>query len=601
MRTRDIFRLVPRAWPFIRPYKRHLLYLLLVMLPGLPGGLFAIYITRVFFDAVGHGQALTPVEAWMLHLPASASREAILWRACLISGLVALVAIPYGLAVIAYAVWILQRTANRFRVDLYGRLQELSVRFHSEEKIGDAIFRMFQDSAAIPQVIYGLVISPLRTLPVAAANLIELVLFDYRMAAVAALAVPANLALAWAFAAPLRRAFRAEREAMAAATSRIEETLASIRAVKAFGCESTETELYARDNWNAFLAARRARMTLVMYRLCLNTVRGLAFIAALYLGAREVLGGGYAGAAHAAVSLGLFQGSLGVLAVATGRQRWLADLWGSLQDVGIAVARVLEMMAKIPEERVRSGDLIPKAPHASIAFERVTFSYDGRAPVLDEASFEALAGEVTALVGPSGSGKSTVIALLLRFFDPASGRISLDGKDACEFDVHAWRRMIAVALQENPLFTATLRDNILYGRPEATAEQVARAVGRAGLDDFVRSLPAGLDTMLGEKGAKLSTGQAQRIGLARAFLKDSPILVLDEPTSALDSAAEESMMLAVRDWLAEAPGRRIALLATHRLSTATHADRVYRLERGGIGQANPRELNSAPIDEARDA
>ena len=181
------------------------------------------------------------------------------------------------------------------------------------------------------------------------------------------------------------------------------------------------------------------------------------------------------------------------------------------------------------------------------------------------------------MVGPSGSGKTTLIALLLRFFDPAAGRILLDGRDIREFDLTEWRRMIAVGLQNNPLLTGTLRDNAAYGRPDASIEEIRAALGRAALGDFVDSLPAGLNTVLGERGAKLSAGQAQRIGVARALLRDAPILLLDEPSSALDIASEERLMRGVRSWLAERPGQRLAIMMTHRRTAAAWADRVYSI------------------------
>ena len=350
----------------------------------------------------------------------------------------------------------------------------------------------------------------------------------------------------------LRAAFIGEREATALATTRIEETLASIRTVKAFGTEAREAENYARDNWNAFLAGRRARLMLARYRVMTNTVRGLAYVAALYVGATEVMAGGTAGLAHVAVSLGLFQGSLALVGRVSARTRNLTDLWGSMQDVVVAMSRVLEMLGQTPEHSVSSGHAIPPASATALAFDDVTFGYDPRSPVLAGVSLEARVGEITAIAGPSGSGKSTIISLIVRFFDPSAGRILLDAEPIESFDLPAWRGMLSVALQENPLFTASIRDNVAYGRPDASTAEVAEAIHRAGLGDFVRSLPAGLDTMLGEKGSKFSAGQAQRLGLARAILRNAPILLLDEPTSALDVASEEAVMLGLRDWVNEA-------------------------------------------------
>jgi subfamily B ATP-binding cassette protein MsbA len=591
LRSRDIFRLAPRVWPFIRPFKRHLLYLALAVIPGLPGGLFALALLGVFFDTVGQGKPLNPFQAWMLHVPMTADRYLILWHACIFTGVMMIVTIPYAIALLAYGIWILQRMTNRFRVDLYARLQELSLRFHSEEKIGDAIFRMFQDSAAIPHVINGLIIQPLHVVPLVLVNIAVLAAFDYHVAAIAVALIPADLIVAALFAQPLRRAFLAERVATAEATTRIEETLASIKAVKAFGREASESELYARDNWESFMAARRARMLFVIYRVIISTLRSLAYVGVIYFGALQVLHGGAAGAIRAAFSLGVFQGALWIFGGMSSRVRHLTQMWGMLQDVGVALARVFEMMAKLPEEKVRGGSVTPSAPASEVAFGDVTFSYDARSRVLSAVSFHAKVGDITAIAGPSGSGKSTLIALMLRFFDPVEGHIVLDNHDIRDLQLEDYRRMISVALQENPLFTATLRDNVVYGRIDASEEEVLHAIARAGLAEFVRSLPAGLDTVLGEKGAKLSTGQAQRIGLARAFLRNAPILILDEPTSALDSVTENLVMRGIRDWIDERPRERIVLLATHRRSTAKLADRIYQITAGRVVEADEKAFD----------
>jgi len=601
LRSRDVFRLVARAWPFIRPYRRHLVYLFLATLPALLGGLLALNLIRVFFDVVGHGAALTPLQAWMLRVPLHADRRIVLIHACIVGG----VASVAGLAVIGlllgYAVWILQRISNLFRVNLYTRMQELSVRFHSEEKIGDAIFRMFQDSAAIPGVINGLIVQPLIIVPAATASILYLLWYDYRMALIAALLIPANFLLAWMFADSMRAGFIAERETTAHATTRIEETLASIKTVKAFGTEAREAETYACDNWAAFIAARRARLMLARYRVMTNTVRGLAYVAALYFGATEVMAGGTAGLGHVAVSLGLFQGSLALVAGASARMRNLTNHWGSMQDVVVAISRVLEMLRLTPEQGVSGGRVIPPKSAALLTFDHVTFGYDPRTPVLSGVNLEARVGEITAIAGPSGSGKSTIISLIVRFFDPTAGRILLDAEPIRDFDLPAWRGMLSVALQENPLFTATLRDNLAYGRPNASTSEVAEAIRRAGLGDFVRSLPSGLDTMLGEKGSKLSAGQAQRLGLARAILRDAPILLLDEPTSSLDVATEDAVMRGLRDWVNEAPGRRMAIIATHRRTTASRADRIYHLAAGRLVAAAGSALDDGPVREVSNA
>jgi ABC-type multidrug transport system fused ATPase/permease subunit len=269
--------------------------------------------------------------------------------------------------------------------------------------------------------------------------------------------------------------------------------------------------------------------------------------------------------------------------------------------VVVAISRVLEMLGQTPEQSVRSGRGLPPKSATTLRFDQVTFGYDPRTPVLSGVNLEARVGEITAIAGPSGSGKSTIISLIVRFFDPAGGRILLDAEPIDDFELPAWRGMLSVALQENPLFSATLQDNVAYGRPDASRAEVVEAIRRAGLGDFVRSLPAGLDTMLGEKGSKLSAGQAQRIGLARAILRDAPILLLDEPTSSLDVATEDTVMRGLRDWVNEDPRQRMVILATHRRTTASRADRTYQLAAGRLVAADGSALDDIQVREVSNA
>lgn len=583
LRSSDVLRLLPRIWPFVRPFRRHLLYLLLLALPSLFGGLLALMLSRILFDVVLGGKALTPAQAALLRLPLNAQRDAVFHEFGKLA-LMLLVLVPLAMVLFVYAVWIVQHVTNLFRVNLYAHLQEMSISFHSEEKIGDAIFRMFQDSAALPSVIGGLIIVPLTSLPAAMGSVIWLAIFDYRMAAIAAVLIPANFIVAASYGKKLRDAFRAERETAANATTRIEETLASIKAVKAYGRETSETEIYARDNWTSFLAARRARLLIASYRVWTNSMRALAITVAIYFGAMRLLDGGRSGAAHAAETLGLLLGTLWVLAGFSRRTRDLTDIWASLQDVVTAIARVLEMLER-PVEAKNTGGTLPGPVRRGLAFKNASFGYDPNRTVVSAAELVARTGEITAIVGPSGAGKSTIVALILRLLDPTSGNITLDDQDIQTLDLAAYRAIFAVGLQENPIFTASLRENLAYGCADARPERIARAIERAGLSDFVASLPAGLDTMLGEKGSKVSAGQAQRIGLARAFLRDAPILVLDEPTSALQPAIEAHVMRAIRGWTEERPHERLALIVTHRATTAATADRVYRIADGRVTPA----------------
>ena len=585
LRSRDVLRLLRLCWPFIKPYRRDLGRLILMLLPAAAAGIFGLVLIRVFFDVIGNGHPLTHYEAWLLRLPLNASRQSVLMRTCIVGGAAALLGLPCAMFAFGYAVWLLQKISNLFRVSLYAQLQELSLNFHSEEKIGDAIFRMFQDSAGVPEIINGLLMQPLVALPVAVANLGWLLIFNGSMALIALFLIPIEFALASAFSEPLRRAFLDAREVSAQAITRIEETLASIKAVKAFTRESHEATIYADENWASLMAERKARMLLVVYRLLLSFVRGLGYLAVLYLGAREVLGGYSGGLSGSAISLGLFQGTVVAFNRIGGSSHDLASAWGNLLDVGVGLARVFEILRQhtmmVVGRHLNNGYEQPPPLRRGITFDRVSFGYMNSSTVLSNVDLEARAGELTAIVGPSGTGKSTLIALLLRFYDPVDGRVLLDGRDLRDFELESWRRMIAVALQNNPLLSGTLLANLTYGQSSASDEAIDSVLERTGLAEFVDTLPAGLKTWIGERGTKLSAGQAQRISVARALLRNAPILLLDEPTSALDTANEERLMRGVRAWLAEGRGHRMAIITTHQRSAAAWADRVYRIADGG--------------------
>jgi ATP-binding cassette, subfamily B, bacterial len=601
LRSRDIFGLLSRSWPFTRPYRRDLVCLFLMLLPGAAAGLFSLMMIRIFFDVIGNGRPLTAHEAWLLSLPLSATRQMVLARACLVGGAAALAALPYVLFVFGYTVWILQKISNLFRVNLFAQLQELSLSFHSQEKIGDAIFRMFQDSAGIPHVINGLLLQPLRLVPIAIANLGWLIIFNYTMALIALILLPAEFVLAWTFSASLRNAFLRARETSALATTRIEETLASIKAVKSFGRENYEAAVYADESWAALLAERTARMRWLTYCVLSNFLGGLAYLTVIYIGARQVVTSHAIGIASSALSLGLFQATVLSFSRIAGSAHELGTMWGSLQDVGVGFARVFQILGQ-QSERVTAAQHLnrrkasPSSIRRTVAFEGVSFGYGSGVSVLNGVDFEARAGELTVVMGPSGTGKSTMIALLLRFFEPGSGRILLDGSDIREFELDAWRQMVAVALQNNPLLTGTLHENVAYGRADATLAEVRSALDKVALGDYLDSLPAGLNTMLGEKGANLSTGQAQRIAVARALLRDAPILLLDEPSSALDVTNEERVMRTIRGWLAEQSRRRLAIMMTHRRTAAAWADRVYTVRDGSLIEERHRADLESPMD-----
>jgi ABC-type multidrug transport system fused ATPase/permease subunit len=256
----------------------------------------------------------------------------------------------------------------------------------------------------------------------------------------------------------------------------------------------------------------------------------------------------------------------------------LFELWGRMQDVAIGLDRVLEMLDYEPEVKDAADAIDMPAFKRAIELDCVSFSYDRTRPTLEQVSLRAEPGTITAIVGPTGSGKSTLMALVLRLYDPDSGAIRIDGVDLRKLKVESLRNNVAIALQENMLFGTTIRENIRYARPSASDQDVREAARVAAADEFIEKLPQGYDTLLGERGQKLSTGQRQRLSIARALLKDTPILILDEPTAALDAQTE----LRVLDNLAKWGKGRAVFLITHRLSTIRRADQVAFLREGRL-------------------
>jgi ABC-type multidrug transport system fused ATPase/permease subunit len=265
--------------------------------------------------------------------------------------------------------------------------------------------------------------------------------------------------------------------------------------------------------------------------------------------------------------------------------RAIATLWGRAQDMVIGLDRVFETLDRVPEVHDAPDATPLPAFSRAVELRGVTFAYGDGPPAVHGVDLVARAGEVLAIVGPTGAGKSTILGLVARFFDPDAGAVLVDGHDLRRSTVRSTRQQVAIALQEHVLFAASVRENLLYGRPGASDADIRTAAALACADEFIVALPDGYDTLIGERGAKLSTGQRQRIGIARALLKDAPILLLDEPTAALDPETELRLVDNLRAW---STGRCV-ILVTHRLSAVRRADRVVFLERGRVLEAGRHE------------
>jgi ABC-type multidrug transport system fused ATPase/permease subunit len=598
---RLIIGLLARCLHLLRPVGWHLALLFLgfsaLALIFVPVG---ILLMDTFWTRVLQGAALTQPQATLLWLDPAVfveggplgpdARREVLLRSIVLGVGFGVGAAPCAFGLYYYRIWILQRVNQVLRLRMMERLQRLSLRFHAESKIGDAIYRMYQDSAMVTQLIDVLIIAPIGMLGRFLFGVVVVAFFDPWLALILAALWPPLLLAGYWFSQRLRVRFRAAREANSALTSRIQETLQGIKVIKAYGAESIEQARFEADSRAAFDAAFGARGLLAVFVVLLFWLAASAIVAATGVAVLKAVNrdGVFVAALGFSIwTLGLFNYFKVRFSDATSQLRQLFRTWGRTQDIAIGLDRVFELLDLEPEIQ-DAPDAVPlETVREGVQYREVCFRYQPDRPALESVSFEARLGTISAIVGPTGSGKTTLMALLLRLFDPQEGVIEIDRLDIRKLQVASLRESVAVALQENLLFGTTVRENIRYAVADAGDAQVREAARVAGADEFIARLPGGYDTLLGERGTKISTGQRQRLSIARAILKDPPILILDEPTASLDAETE----LRVMDNLAKWGEERLIFLITHRLSTIRRADQILVLKDGSIAeQGSHREL-----------
>ncbi len=460
----------------------------------------------------------------------------------------------------------------RLRTALYAALQALPLKFHDSRRSSDSAFRVAYDSQSI-QTIYNkgfaTVFQSVVTLLWAVAVMLWI---DWRLTLVSVAVLPFVLWAIWFFADRVRKQSTSIQETESDLLSLTQEGLGAIRMVQAFSREDYEIRQFRRKAMRSFGANMNLNLTSVTSALIIGTLMA-AGTAGLYgFGAWQVLGGAP---------------TLGDLLVFTSYLMMLYQPLEQLSYTAWALEGAAAGMQRCYEVLDRQND-VPEMPGArklaasrgEIRFEAVNFSYDGNRNILQDIDLLVATGQTVGIVGGTGNGKSTLLSLVPRFYDPSAGRILIDGQPLQELTKKSLRGQISIVLQDTLLFSTTIRENIAYGRPSASFPEIEEAAKRAQALDFIRQLPHGFDSQVGERGSQLSVGQRQRIGIARAFLKNAPILLLDEPTSALDPTTERAIM----DALEELMRGRTTLMVTHRLGTVHHFDRILVLDGGRIAE-----------------
>ncbi len=525
--------------------------------------------------ALGDASVPTPLSNSLAALRLELNSVNLVILAALCS--LALFALSSALNVALSVCWTIsgQRMVFELAADTYERLQRLSLLFHHRRNLGDSLGRVTEDAWCV-STLTSLLMSPVQQVCTLVAIGTVAFSLDPLLALLSFIVAPFLAASSLFFGKRMKKKSRQSREAESRLVSFVFQTLGAIPVVQAFGAERRNDARFHDLSDDCVAVSQRAALVSSSYSLINGLVITLGTALVLYVGGLRVLAG--------AMTLGSLLVFLSYVRTLQGVSRSFFQIYAKLKSAEARMDRVLEIL--------ESDDDVPEHPNSIpvpdggsrrglVRFEAVTFGYEDHRPVLTDITLEALPGETIALVGPTGSGKTTLASLIPRFFDPWEGTITLEGVDVRELKLSSLRSEVALVLQEPFLLPLTVAENIAYGRPQASLDDIVEAAVAARADDFIRRLPEGYQTVLAEGAADLSGGQRQRLAIARAILKDSRVLILDEPTSALDVGTEKLLLEALEQLM---KGRTTFIIA-HRLSTVRRADRIVVLRDGRIEQA----------------
>ena len=483
--------------------------------------------------------------------------------------------------VLAVATWfrfyLMMSTGERVIADLrravYNHVLSLSPAYFDSARTGEIVSRLTNDTTQLQQVIGFGISMFLRNALMSIGAVVLLFVASVKLAALIVLGIPATVVPILVIGRRVRRLSRDNQDRVADVSAHVDESIHEIRTVQAYVHEQADREAFGRAT-DAALDVGVLRVRVKAWLIALVMLIGFCAVGLiLWIGGQDVLAGRMtAGELSAFVFYAVL--------VATGAAT-ISEVWGEIQRAAGATERLMELLETRPEVAVPTAPLpLPARVAGTVRFDAVSFAYPGRPDVsaLASVSFAVSPGEHVALVGPSGAGKSTLFALLLRFYDPQSGSITIDGVNLAHCDPREVRRQVALVPQDPVIFAASVADNVRYGRPDASMEQVRAACAAAYALEFIERLPSGMDSDLGERGVKLSGGQRQRISIARGLLADRPILLLDEATSSLDAESERVVQMA----LARLMHGRTTLIIAHRLATVQNADRILVMDHGRI-------------------
>jgi ATP-binding cassette subfamily B protein len=456
------------------------------------------------------------------------------------------------------------------RVALFRHIQRLSLTYHDARRIGDMTTRVTRDAEAVRDLVGGSLLQWIVALTGVLSTLGVMAYMDWRLSLIGIMTVAVLYPIEWRLRGRIQQSSRRKREREVELSSVTQETMSALRLVKAFGREQYQADQFGQQGSESVRAGVETARLEAQYVRSVDIITALATCGVVWWGTRRVFDGA------------LSPGDLYVFVA------YVRGLHGPLRDIAkqsikmargrVGLERILEALDTVPAVQDHPSSRPAPRFRGSIEFQGVSFVYQRGEQVLSDVSFRVEPGQTIALVGYSGAGKSTILSLIPRLYEPSAGRILIDGEDIRNFRLDSLREQTAFVLQDSVLFQATIRENILYGRPDASAEDVREAIEAAGVDQFVARLNGGYRTVVGPRGATLSGGERQRVAIARAMIRRAPILLLDEPTTGLDVESEKLVMEALERLMKG----KTTLLISHKLNLIDRADQVLVIDRGRI-------------------
>ena len=505
----------------------------------------------------------------------SLSGPALLAVAAGLLVLIALVGQVVGLGAALLGTYTGEKLVRGFRAVLFRHAQRLSLTYHDTKGTSDSTYRIQYDAPSLQWVVVDGTIPLVTAVFTLVTMIVVVTLLDWQLALVALAVAPVLFVLSHVCGRRLKKQAKEVKKIESLALSVVQEVLAAIRVVKAFGQEDREHERFADRSTDGMRARLRIALLSGVLAVLIGLTVAVGTAAVLYIGVMHVQAG--------RLTLGELLVVMAYLAQMYGPMETLSKKVADLQGSLVSAERAFALLDEAPDVVERPGAKPLDRAAGAVAFDGVCFAYPGNPPVLHDVTFAVPLGARVGIEGRTGAGKSTLMSLLGRFYDPSAGRVTLDGIDLRDYRLADLRNQFAIVLQEPVLFAVSIAENIAYAKPGATTDEVVAAAKAANAHDFITKLPDGYETVVGERGMKLSGGERQRISLARAFLKDAPVLILDEPTSSVDTRTEGLIMEAMERLM---QGRTTFMIA-HRLSTLDRCDVRLRVADGrlSVGQS----------------